>query len=132
MTTPTAQRIQTIDAIRGFALFGILIVNILTFSSVYYETGLAPAGATGESGLAKALAFLVSALFELKFYLLFSFLFGYSVTLQMQSAERAGTGFLPRMFRRQTGLFAIGATHAVFLFHGDTLTTYAILGSSCA
>lgn len=78
--------------------------------------------------LDQVLAFIVSAVFELKFYLLFSFLFGYSVTLQMQSAERAATDVLPRMLRRQAGLFAIGAVHAVLLFHGDILTTYAVLG----
>ena len=119
-------RIQTIDAIRGFALFGIFVVNILAFSSVYYGTGMAPPG--GQHLVDRMLASIVSAVFELKFYLLFSFLFGYSVTLQMQSAERGGAGFLPRMIRRQAGLFLIGAAHAVFLFHGDILTTYAVLG----
>ncbi|MES5045988.1 DUF418 domain-containing protein [Rhizobium nepotum] len=119
-------RIANIDAIRGFALFGVLVVNILAFSSVYYGSGfLAPAERTGAD---LVLAFMVSAVFELKFYLLFSFLFGYSVTLQMQSAEKAGVAFLPRMLRRQAGLFLIGAIHAVVLFHGDILTTYALLG----
>lgn len=119
-------RIVTIDAIRGSALFGIFVVNILAFSSVWYGTGLdAP---LVHSTLDKALDFAVSALFELKFYLLFSFLFGYSVTLQMLSADKAGEPLVPRMIRRQIGLFLIGAFHAVVLFHGDILTTYAILG----
>lgn len=121
-----SDRITDIDAIRGFALFGILTVNIMAFSSVYYGSGFAPHG--GGTGLHSALAFLISAVFELKYYLLFSFLFGYSVTLQMQSAEKAGVAFLPRMLRRQVGLFLIGAVHAVVLFHGDILTTYAVLG----
>ncbi|WP_142781086.1 DUF418 domain-containing protein [Agrobacterium sp. T29] len=119
-------RIANMDAIRGFALFGILVVNILAFSSVWYGSGFPAPG--NRSVLDEVLAFLVSALFELKFYLLFSFLFGYSVTLQMQSAEKAGATFLPRMMRRQAGLFLIGILHAVFLFHGDILSTYAILG----
>ncbi|WP_037151843.1 DUF418 domain-containing protein [Rhizobium freirei] len=119
-------RITNIDALRGFALFGILQVNILAFSSVYYGTGL-PA-TDGWSSLDAVLAFVISAVFELKFYLLFSFLFGYSVTLQMQSAQKADVAFLPRMLRRQAGLFLIGAIHALVLFHGDILTTYAVLG----
>ena len=119
-------RITNIDALRGFALFGILQVNILAFSSVYYGTDLQTA--VGWSLLDAGLAFLVSAVFELKFYLLFSFLFGYSVTLQMQSAQRADAAFLPRMLRRQAGLVLIGAIHALVLFHGDILTTYAVLG----
>ncbi|MDH6234572.1 uncharacterized protein M2281_005190 [Mesorhizobium soli] len=119
-------RITNIDALRGFALFGILVVNILAFSSVYYGTDILPLG--GRSPLDAGLAILISAVFELKFYLLFSFLFGYSVTLQMQSAQKAGTAFLPRMLRRQAGLFLIGVIHAIVLFHGDILTTYAVLG----
>lgn len=121
-----SDRIADIDALRGFALFGILLVNILVFSSPYYGTGLLPEG--GNNFLDAALSFLISALFELKFYLLFSFLFGYSVTLQMLSAEKAGAAFLPRMLRRQAGLFVIGAFHAIVLFHGDILATYAVLG----
>lgn len=120
-----SDRIDAIDAVRGFALAGILVVNSMVFASTWYGTGLPASDASGLDSLIEG---VVSALFELKFYLLFSFLFGYSVTLQMQSAERSGTGFLPRMMRRQAGLFAIGALHAVFLFHGDILTTYAILG----
>ncbi|WP_455273987.1 DUF418 domain-containing protein [Rhizobium herbae] len=76
-----------------------------------------------------AVRFLVAFLFEMKFYLLFSFLFGYSFTLQMQSAEKAGAAFLPRILRRQAGLWTIGLAHAVLLFHGDILTTYAVLGA---
>lgn len=120
-----SERIDAIDAVRGFALVGILVVNSMAFASTWYGTGLPSPDA---SPLDMLIEGVVSALFELKFYLLFSFLFGYSVTLQMKSAERAGSSFLPRMMRRQAGLFAIGALHAVFLFHGDILTTYAVLG----
>ncbi len=119
------ERIDAIDAVRGFALAGILVVNSMAFASTWYGTGLISSEASTLDMLVEG---VISALFELKFYLLFSFLFGYSVTLQMQSAERAGTSFLPRMMRRQAGLFAIGTLHAVFLFHGDILTTYAVLG----
>lgn len=120
-----SDRIQSIDAVRGFALAGILVVNSLAFASTWYGTGLT---APDASWLDMVIEGIISALFELKFYLLFSFLFGYSVTLQMQSAQKAGAGFLPRILRRQLGLFLIGALHAAFLFHGDILTTYALLG----
>jgi uncharacterized protein len=46
----------------------------------------------------------------------------------MQSAVRAGEAFVPRFLRRQAGLWVIGLLHAVLLFHGDILSTYAILG----
>lgn len=120
-----SERIDAIDTVRGFALAGILVVNSMAFASTWYGTGLP---SPNVSTLDLLIEGVVSALFELKFYLLFSFLFGYSVTLQMRSAERAGASFLPRMLRRQAGLFAIGAMHAVLLFHGDILTTYAVLG----
>ncbi len=120
-----ARRIANLDALRGFALFGILLVNILAFSSTRYGDGVLEAD---RSGLDIALGLIVSAVFELKFYLLFSLLFGYSLTLQMQSAAKAGASFLPRILRRQAGLFVIGLIHGVVFFHGDILTTYAVLG----
>src|SRR5699024_4636079 len=71
--------------------------------------------------------FLVAALFSMKFYLLFSFLFGYSFVLQMDAAARAGAAFVPRMLRRSLGLFVLGAGHIVLLYSGDVLTTYAVI-----
>ncbi|GAB3875511.1 DUF418 domain-containing protein [Kibdelosporangium lantanae] len=59
---------------------------------------------------------------------MFSFLFGYSFTLQLDSAARASAAFTPRFLRRLGGLFVLGVLHAVLLFHGDILTTYAVLG----
>lgn len=126
MVAAPAQRIVNVDALRGFALAGILVVNMKAFASAYYGTGIAdPALA---SGFDRAVQWLVSWLFETKFYLMFSFLFGYSFTLQMQSAEQAGAAFIPRILRRQAGLWLIGVVHAVLLFYGDILTTYAVLG----
>ncbi|MDR2312067.1 MAG: DUF418 domain-containing protein [Brucellaceae bacterium] len=119
-------RIADVDALRGFALLGILQVNIMAFASVFY--GL-PTGEPEQSfGFNDLVHVFISTIFEMKFYLLFSFLFGYSVTLQMQSAVRAGEAFVPRFLRRQAGLWVIGLLHAVLLYHGDILSTYAILG----
>lgn len=119
-------RIVDVDALRGFALLGILQVNIMAFASVFY--GL-PTGEPEQSfGFNDLVHVFISTIFEMKFYLLFSFLFGYSVTLQMQSAVRAGEAFVPRFLRRQAGLWVIGLLHAVLLYHGDILSTYAILG----
>lgn len=119
-------RLQNVDALRGFALLGILAVNIWAFADPYYaSTQTNPAF---DSGLDHAIRFAVSLLFETKFYLLFSFLFGYSFTLQMAAAERAGTGFVPRMVRRQSGLLAIGLLHGALLYYGEILSTYAVLG----
>lgn len=121
------KRIDLIDALRGFALLGILLVNIPYFSTAYLrDLGIDDPNWT--SWLDTAAQWGTVLLFEYKFYLLFSFLFGYSFVLQMQAAERQGVGFTARMSRRLFGLFVLGALHAVFLWHGDILTLYACLG----
>ncbi|MFI2357801.1 DUF418 domain-containing protein [Streptomyces anulatus] len=119
-------RLAQVDALRGFALLGILMVNITYMASAYHGTGLEDPGLGGP--LSEGVRWLVAVLFETKFFLLFSFLFGYSFTLQIDSAERRGARFTPRFLRRLTGLFVLGGIHAVVLFPGDILTLYAALG----
>jgi uncharacterized protein len=118
-----SKRIAALDALRGFALFGILIVNAPFF--------LMPDGAIGHYGQMafpgwhnRAAEFVMSWLFDGKFILIFSFLFGWGLHTQMGR----GSEFAPRYMRRLFGLFLIGLAHAVFLFVGDILVTYAILG----
>ncbi|WP_327130316.1 DUF418 domain-containing protein [Streptomyces sp. NBC_01343] len=125
-SAPAARRLADVDALRGFALCGILLVNITFMASAYRGSGVDDP-AFG-SALDTAVRFGTEVFLEAKFYLLFSFLFGYSFTLQIASAKRDGAAFLPRFLRRCAGLFALGLCHAVFLFPGDILTTYAVLG----
>ncbi len=126
-TADERRRIEIVDGLRGFALLGILVVNITYFATAFtYDRGIDdPAFRSTLDELAR---WVVTLLFETKFYLLFSFLFGYSFTLQMESAARQGAGFVARMLRRLAGLFLIGALHATLLWHGDILTTYALTG----
>ena len=119
-------RIQDVDALRGFALLGILVVNI-TFAASGYPIHVAEDPAYS-SWLDHSVRWLSSAFVDMKFYLLFSFLFGYSFQLQMQAAQRAGAAFRPRMLRRLGGLLVLGVLHGVFLITGDILSVYAILG----
>lgn len=114
------------DALRGFALLGILIVNIAFLASGYRMAGL-PEPAFNSS-LDWGVRWGVTLLMENKFYLLFSFLFGYSFTLQLDSAVRQSRPFVPMFLRRLGGLFLLGLAHAVLLFPGDILTTYAAVG----
>ncbi|WP_313624185.1 DUF418 domain-containing protein [Achromobacter sp.] len=120
------QRLAHVDALRGFALFGILVVNIGVFASPFYGAGVPDPVFSGPVDL--AVRWLVAWLFETKFYLLFSFLFGYSFTLQMAAAERSASAFAPRFLRRLAGLAALGLAHAVLFYQGDILVTYALLG----
>ncbi len=121
----TTGRVHDVDAVRGFALLGIFVVNITFMASAH--PGNLVANPSFTSPLDDIARFIVSALFSMKFYLLFSFLFGYSFVLQMDSAERAGTAFVPRMLRRSVGLFVLGVGHIVLLYGGDVLTTYAVV-----
>ncbi|MER7701809.1 DUF418 domain-containing protein [Kitasatospora sp. NPDC097605] len=125
-TAVAPTRLADVDALRGFAMFGILTVNITYLASAYHGTGVDEPGFG--SPLDTGVRAVVALLFEAKFFLLFSFLFGYGFTLQLESAERHGARFTPRFLRRLAGLFALGVLHAVLLFPGDILTTYAALG----
>lgn len=122
----TLSRILDIDALRAVALLLILFVNIAYFVSGY-AFHLVP-DPVHDSWLDRTVHWLIEALFATKAYLLFSFLFGYSFTLQIDSAVRRGVDIVPRFRRRMIGLFVLGILHAVLLFQGDILTTYALLG----
>jgi uncharacterized protein len=123
---PAGPRIADVDALRGMALLGILVVNIAFFASGYPFHLVADP--RFDSWADQGVTELVEMLVAMKAYLLFAFLFGYSFTLQMESAARRGVNFVPRFRRRAAGLFALGVLHAVLLFHGDILTTYAVFG----
>ncbi|MYN05491.1 DUF418 domain-containing protein [Pseudoduganella sp. DS3] len=118
-------RLLNVDALRGFALLGILAVNIWAFADPFFGLGINNPRYAGALDL--AVRCVEALLFETKFYLLFSFLFGYSFTLQMAAAERAGAAFRPRMLRRACGLLVLGVLHGCFLFYGDILHLYGLL-----
>ena len=114
------------DLTRAWALFGIAVVNVGVLSwpmmSSYHDGGL--------PGMADYTAFyLVCALFLLKSYSLFSFMFGVGFAYQMKSAERRSVGFAGRYWRRILGLFAFGLLNIFCFFIGDILVIYAVLGS---
>ncbi|MBT3154934.1 DUF418 domain-containing protein [Streptomyces sp. CHD11] len=117
------RRVPGLDVLRGFALFGILLVNALMMAGPYTLFG----GGPGAPRSGQVAAWVVNVLVTGKFHVLFAFLFGYSFVLQKRSAEWAGASFAPRHLRRATALLAIGAVHAVLLYTGDILMTYGAL-----
>lgn len=125
-SSPAVDREHAIDALRGFALLGILMVNAGSFASTYFGVGVADPAFSRP--VDHAVRWWVSLVFETKFYLLFSLLFGYSFALQMDAAARSGSAFAPRFLRRLLGLLLLGLAHAWLLFAGDILVTYALLG----
>lgn len=121
------ERIASLDVLRGFALLGILVVNMqffaMPFMTALHDPSLA--GAPVASQLAWA---LTKILFEFKFVSLFSLLFGMGLVLQMRRAEAAGRSFAPLYLRRLAVLFVVGAVHALSLWYGDILLLYSVLG----
>lgn len=123
---PTAPARQAgLDALRGLALGGILVVNIQWFSSAYQWRGLPEPSFVGDWDL--ACRWLISLLFEGKFYPLFSFLFGYSLVLQLGADATPTT--VSKARRRQWALLALGLLHGLLLFPGDVLLSYGVLGA---
>ncbi|MFJ3671084.1 DUF418 domain-containing protein [Streptomyces sp. NPDC090106] len=118
-----ADRVKEIDALRGLALSGVLIVNALLMAGPGTVFGAGPSSGPAD----RATAWLVGAFVAGKFYPLFAFLFGYSFVQQQRAAQRDDAAFAPRHLRRTTALFIVGALHAVLLFPGDILTAYAVL-----
>lgn len=118
---PAADRAGFVDALRAFALVGICVVN-LPFLALPLSQARDPAW--GWDALAQV---AVSALFEAKFFLLFSVLFGFGFARQLRRID-AGQATPASYGRRLAGLFAFGVLHAVLLFPGDILIGYAVLG----
>jgi uncharacterized protein len=124
-TMSTSQRIITVDALRGFALLGILLAHMI----YWYTAGPLPGSLFGKyndvaSGI---ISVLNEVLVSGKFFAFFSFLFGLSFYLQMQSMEKRNDNFVLRYGWRIAILGMIGLVHHAF-WQGDILSIYAPLG----
>jgi uncharacterized protein len=124
---PACDRIPLLDALRGFALFGILLANIL------YWSGWVLVTETERQAMATSLEQLWQYRFhhllvDGKFYTLFSFLFGVGFAIQLDRLERRGANGLRIYQRRVLVLLAIGLLHSLLIWDGDILTLYALLG----
>jgi uncharacterized protein len=117
----TKQRDSFPDILRGFALFGIAMVNIQFFSISTFNGAESLDLSQPENG---TVAFIIWSLFQAKFYLLFSFLFGYSAHYVIKS-DKSNRG---RWIGRSIGLLLLGAIHLSFFFHGDILFLYGAFG----
>lgn len=120
-----AERIVTLDVLRGACLLGIVLMNIEALAGPLNAalTGLDPA-LRGADRIADAAVYL---LVQGKFYTLFSLLFGMGFAVMAQRAEAARRPFTGVYLRRSAGLLLIGLAHALLLWSGDILLTYALL-----
>lgn len=123
----TPERIEFVDVLRGFALFGILGLNLSLFWGNDFLTDaqrdLLPA-----AGVSRIVGTLLHLLVENKFLGLFAFLFGMSFSLQLDRAASRGASGVETFLRRVGWLFVIGAIHAWLFWWGDILRFYALWG----
>ncbi len=126
--SPRKDRLQSLDALRGVAVLGILVMNVYAFAMPWaaYTNPLAMGG-TGVIDFGTW--FVTHILFDQKFMSIFSMLFGAGIAMMAARAAAAGEAFAPLFFRRQAWLFVIGALHAYLLWFGDILFFYAAVGT---
>ena len=122
-----SNRLPWIDAARGFAIFGIFIVNIATFNGPYFLYGDGQnLWGPGQSPTWQA---LIDIFVQASFYSLFSFLFGFGMYIIYNNAQ-AKQLEKPNalLVKRLVILLIIGMVHAFLIWHGDILISYALIG----
>lgn len=119
------QRIQVMDLLRGFALIGIIFMNIEWFNRPLSELVSFDLSQTGG---AWATSWLVKVFIEGKFYKLFSILFGMGFAVMLINAQQAGRPFGAWFIRRMLALFLFGMAHMLFFWGGDIIHDYAVAG----
>lgn len=115
---PRRGRVVAIDLLRGFALLGILVMNIQAFAmplAAYFN----PLAYGRFEGLDRAAWFVTRLFFDVKFLSIFSTLFGASLILAGEGAQAS---------RRLRWLVVLGLVHGYALFVGDILFTYGVVG----
>ncbi|MDM5246549.1 DUF418 domain-containing protein [Lysinibacillus sp. G4S2] len=123
--TMLQERIATLDILRGISLLGILLVNMYAFYLPMPYIDLAswftrPSDIVWQQNL--------DIYVQSSFYPLFAMLFGYGLAMQWQKAQSREQNFYTIGLRRLSVLFVFGFLHAVLIWWGDILMTYAFCG----
>ena len=123
--TAAGERIELLDALRAWALLGIFLVNLPWFTRPWqeFDRGILP----GLESLDYAAAWGLHIFVAGKFWILFSILFGAGFALMAERAAAAGASTRPYV-RRMLVLLVLGVAHALLLWVGDILHTYAVAG----
>ncbi len=129
VTAPTrpSERIVAIDILRGFALLGILIMNIQEFAMpvAAYSNPTAYGDLTGANRWVWTLSHIFA---DQKFMTIFSLLFGAGIVLMSEKLDARGQRAWGLHYRRTFWLLVIGLAHAYLLWSGDILVAYALCG----
>ncbi|GAA0624774.1 DUF418 domain-containing protein [Brevundimonas kwangchunensis] len=121
---PVAERLVLLDTLRAIALFGVIVMNITAMVMIFKAPAVLAAAGPVDLGI---------GLFDLVFLQgkarsAFAFLFGVGFGILMQRAQARGAGFGAFYLRRMLILLGIGAANLAFLYWGDILIVYALLG----
>jgi uncharacterized protein len=124
---PARQRLPTLDIVRGFALLGMLVMNMPGYSGSFFAE--ADGSHLWGAPLDRVATTLRNMLFSGKFNSLFSLLFGIGFTLQYARMVRAAPREAERRYlRRLLLLLVLGLLHGAVFWTGDVLHVYAVLG----
>src|SRR5262245_34481921 len=121
---PPRERVVALDVLRGFALCGVLIGNMLLYSGRWAERGPAP-----DPGTLDVIADVVMTIVvHSKAQTLLTLLFGFGFAVQLLRAEERGQPVVGLYVRRLVALFVLGALHVIVLWWGDVTWGYAVSG----
>ena len=122
-----AERIESLDVLRGFALLGILAMNIRAMAAPF-SAYMYPYALFDFEGASRAAYLFTATAFDLKMMGLFSMLFGVGVLLYAGKPTESGLPPRGLWFRRMGVLLLIGLIHAYLIWEGDILVPYALCG----
>ena len=127
MPVKSSERYAILDILRGFALLGIVLANFPEFGLyTFLNTEATEAMPTATAD--RAVRFLQYFFIDGKFYTLFSLLFGVGFSIIIANAAERGADGFRIFYRRMSVLLVIGLVHLMFLWSGDILMLYALLG----
>jgi uncharacterized protein len=123
--TAPSERIISIDVLRGFAVLGILVMNIQIFAMIE-ASYLNPTAYGDLTGINKWVSVLSHVLADQKLMTIFSILFGAGIVLMTSRIEVKGGSAVGLHYRRTLWLIIIGIMHAYLLWYGDILVAYGL------
>lgn len=127
VSIPSSERIYTLDVVRGFALLGILIMNMPGFANSFFVE--ADGSHLWSAPIDRAAELAREMLFSGKFNSMFSLLFGIGFTIQFARMQDLAPARATGLYlRRLLVLLGLGLLHATVFWTGDILHVYAVLG----
>lgn len=123
---PLTGRVALVDTLRALALFGVILMNITSMVMMFMAPAVLERADLADMIFGTADLVLLQG----KARSCFALLFGVGFGVMLLRAESAGAGFDRFFLRRMAGLLLFGVVNQVFLFWGDILATYALVGAS--